>query len=91
VYPLKAQDTGIVITAGNLRVAPHLQHLYDYLFEHHLLPPMRDVNAANLGIFSRDVAREIANGTPGWENKVPEQVATMIKERRLLGYKGTAP
>ncbi len=88
VYPLKAQDTGIVITAGNLRVAPHLQHLYDYLFENHLLQPMRDVNAANLGIFSRDVAREIANGTPGWENKVPEQVATMIKERRLLGYKG---
>jgi len=37
------------------------------------------------------VAREIANGTPGWENKVPEQVATMIKERRLLGYKGEPP
>lgn len=41
-----------------------------------------------MGIFSRDVLKEIQSNTPGWEAKLPAQIAGMIKERRLLGYKG---
>jgi hypothetical protein len=42
-----------------------------------------------MSIFSRDVLKEIQANTPGWEQKVPEKVATMIKERKLLGFKGS--
>lgn len=87
-YPLRDAKTGAIITAGNLRVAPHLQHLYDYLFENHLIQPIRDVNEAHMGIFSRDVLTQLQSGTPGWENGVPVEVADMIKQRKLLGHRG---
>ena len=35
VYPLQDDATGALVTAGNLRVAPHLRHLYAYLLENH--------------------------------------------------------
>jgi hypothetical protein len=88
VYPLKDAATGAIITAGNLQVAPHLQHLYDYLFENHHIQPLRDVSPDNLSVFSRDVVKEITDNIPGWEAKVPIKVAAMIKERKLLGYRG---
>jgi len=88
VYPLRDARSGSIITAANLRVAPHIQHLYDYLLENQHIEPIRDVNHAELGIFSRDVLREIQGNQSGWESKVPTQVAEMIKERRLLGFPG---
>jgi len=88
VYPLRDARSGSIITAVNLRVAPHLQHLYDYLLENQHIEPVRDVNQAELGIFSRDVLREIQCNQPGWEAKVPAEVAEMIKARRLLGFPG---
>jgi hypothetical protein len=87
-YPLRDPKSGSIITVGNLRVAPHLQHLYDYLFENHFIQPIRDVNEANMDIFSREVLAQIQANTPGWENSVPVQVAEMIKQRQLLGYPG---
>lgn len=87
-YPLKDARSGAIITAGNLQVAPHLQHLYDYLLENKFMQPLRDVDESKMSIFSRDVLQEIQSNSPGWEEKVPEQVARMIKERKLLGFKG---
>ncbi|MBX3731967.1 MAG: TonB-dependent receptor [Verrucomicrobiae bacterium] len=88
VYPLRDARTGSIITAANLRVAPHIQHLYDYLLENQYIEPVRDVDPADLAIFSREVLRDIQADAPGWEAKVPPQVACMIKERRLLGFPG---
>ncbi len=88
IYPFKDPATGSVITAGNLRVAPHLRHLYMYLVENHFIQGMRDVNESGMGIYSRDILKMLQAGEPGWEDKVPPQVAQLIKERHLLGYKG---
>jgi hypothetical protein len=87
VYPYKDPKTGAIITSGNLRVAPHLQHLYSYLLENHYIQGMRDINEANLDILSRDVLKKIQTGQPDWEGALPAQVADMIKQRQLLGYK----
>jgi hypothetical protein len=87
-YPMREAKTGAIITAGNLCVAPHLQHLYDYLFENHYIQPMRDVNEANMNILSREILAQIQNNQPGWEHSVPVQVAEMIKQRKLLGFPG---
>lgn len=86
-YPQRDPRSSAIITAGNLRVAPHLQHLYDYLFENRFIQAIRDVNEANLGVLSRDVLRQIQADEPGWESAVPAQVSEMIKQRKLLGYK----
>ena len=87
-YPLQDQVSGSIITANNLRVAPHLQHLLAYLLENHSIQAIKDYNDACLPIFSRDVLSMIKSGEGGWEIMVPPQVADIIKERKLLGYPG---
>jgi hypothetical protein len=84
VYPLKEPKSGALITAGNLRVAPHLRHLYAYLLENHFIESMSDFNESVLPIFSRDVLAKIRCGDQSWENMVPAQVAEIIKERKLF-------
>jgi len=86
VYPYKDPVTNSVITAGNLRVAPNLRHLYAYLVENLLIQSLRDYNEGCLPIFSRDVLARIRKNDPGWETLVPPQVAALIKERKLFGW-----
>jgi hypothetical protein len=89
VYPLQDQATGALITAGNLRVAPNLRHLYAYLFENRFIEPLKDFDEKCLPILSRTVLAKIKGGDSSWEEMVPAEVATIIKERRLLSYQGT--
>jgi hypothetical protein len=85
-YPLLDPKTNALITAGNLRVAPRLQHLYDYLTENQHIQPIRDFKRENLAIFSRDVCRRMRDGDPTWVHDVPPGVALLICQRHLLGY-----
>ena len=87
VYPLQEKATGAIITAENLRVAPNLRHLYSYLYENQFIQCLRGINVDCLPIFSRDALAKIQSGEPGWEEMVPPQVASLIKERKLLGYR----
>ena len=91
-YPLLDARTGALVTAGNLRVAPHLRHLYAYLVENRLIESLRDVDTQCLPIYSRDVLARIRAGEAGWEAMTPPAVAELIKRRGLLGYraKGSA-
>jgi hypothetical protein len=88
VYPTQDPTTGSIITANNLRVAPHLQHLYAYLLENHSIQAIKDYNECCLPIQSPDVLSRIKSGETGWEIMVPPQVAAIIKDRKLLGYSG---
>ncbi|MFO0909188.1 MAG: TonB-dependent receptor [Isosphaeraceae bacterium] len=90
VYPLQEPATGALITASNLRVAPKLQHLYNYLIENQHIQPIRDYNPEILGVFSRDVYRRMRDNDPSWVHDVPPGVALMICQRHLLGYQ-TSP
>jgi len=84
VYPFREPKSGSIISAGNLRVAPHLRHLYAYLLENRLIESMLGFNENCLPIFSRDVLSKIRCGDSSWENMVPPQVAAMIRERKLF-------
>ena len=86
VYPFQDPKDGSVITAENLRVSPKLRHLYKYLLENHYIQGLLDIDEDNLGIFSRNVLRMLQQGQSGWEEMVPDKVATMIKDRQLLGF-----
>jgi hypothetical protein len=79
-----------LITAGNLRVAPHLRHLYAYLVENRLIESIRDYDAHCLTIFSRDVFKRLRSGDESWERMVPPPVADVIKRRKLLGFEAKA-
>ena len=86
VYPLREAKTGALITAGNLRVAPHLRHLYAYLVENRLIESLRDYDERCLPIFSRDALAKIRTADPAWETMVPPVVAQIIKERKMFHY-----
>ncbi len=88
VYPYRDPASGALITANNLRVAPHLQHLYAYLLENLYIQGLRDVDENCLPIFSREVLARIRSGDGNWEHMVPPQVATLIKQRKLFDYPG---
>jgi hypothetical protein len=88
VYPLLESKTGSLITAANLRVAPNLRHLHAYLVENRYIESLRDYDEKVLPIFSRDVLQKLRAGDSDWADMVPEQVATMIRERKLFGCKG---
>ena len=85
-YPELDPDTGALITAGNLRTAPHLRHLYAYLLENGLLEGIRDFDRGCLPVTSRDALTRLRAGDPSWEAMVPPAAASIIKARRLLGY-----
>jgi hypothetical protein len=89
-YPLLDAKTNSLITAGNLRVAPHLRHLCAYLVENRLIESMRDFDEKCLRIYSRDVLARIRSGDPRWEEMTPPAVAELIKRRGLLGYRAQA-
>lgn len=84
-YPQLDDATKSLITAGNLRVAPHLRHLYAYLVENRLIESLRDYDEACLPIQSREVLRLLRAGDAAWEKLVPAPVADLIKKRKLLG------
>jgi len=86
VYPWRDPETGDVITAGNLRVAPNLRHLYAYLYENQLIYSLSDIHEEYLPIASKDVLAKIHACDPSWEAMVPVEVARVIKERRLFGW-----
>jgi hypothetical protein len=88
VYPLRDPASGSVITAGNLRVAPNLRHLYFYLLENHFIQSLRDIDESCLSIFSRQVLAKIKAGDSSWEEMVPPQVARLIKERKVFNCCG---
>lgn len=87
VYPLRDRASGSLITAENLKVAPHLSHLYAHLLQNRFIEPIRGFNPDYLPIFSREILAQIQSGTPGWEASVPPQVAQMIKARKFFGYR----
>jgi len=85
-YPQQEPRTGARVTAANLRTAPHLRHLYEFLLENRLLEGIRDVDEACLSIYSREVLALLRAGDERWVDMVPSAVANLIKARGLLGY-----
>jgi hypothetical protein len=90
VYPWRDPASGVVINTGNLCVAPHLSHLYAYLYENRFIYGLREIHEEYLTILSKDVLAKIHAGDDSWETMVPEQVAKVIRQRRLFGWQPAA-
>ena len=83
-YPWKDPLSGALITAGNLRVEPHLRHLYQYLHENHFIQPIRDYDPSCLPLQAAAILKRLQEEEPGWEKEVPAPVASLIRERGLF-------
>jgi hypothetical protein len=79
------------INAINLQVEMHLRNLYAHLLETGSLVPILGSNPSVMEIFSRDVLAKIQRGESGWDAMVPENVAAVIREKGLFGFKELVP
>ncbi len=86
IYPLLDPNAGLAATVADFRVAPRLQHLYNFLLENGHIQPIDCYRPEFLGISSRDVYRKLKEGDPTWVDDVPPNVALLICQRHLLGY-----
>ena len=90
VYPWRDQKTEALTTVENLTVPPEVTKLYGYLVDRGSILRIKNYNAEYLRILSRDVLRRIQGGDASWENDVPPEIANVIKQRGLFGYKPPA-
>lgn len=82
VYPARLEN-GDLITAHTIDVPKDIHFLYQHLLDHRNVVDVQGINPDNLHIYHKEVLRMIRNNTPGWEKNVPEDVARLIKEKRL--------
>lgn len=79
-----------LVTAENLQVADHLDHLYAHLLKNKNIVSITGYDPQYLHISARDVLKRIKSGDSSWVSMVPPKIADDIKKRHLLGYAGKA-
>ncbi|ANI89717.1 nicotinate-nucleotide adenylyltransferase [Arachidicoccus ginsenosidimutans] len=83
IYP--TLRNGIIQNCLRFFPPPHLIDLYRYLIANNKIEDITHYNELNLQIQTDDVLGMIKTGKEGWENLVPAEVASIIKERHLFG------
>ncbi len=78
-----AKEGASLITSRNLSIPQAIHFLYDHLLENRNIVDIQGFNPSILGIYHKEVLKMIQNGESGWEEKVPPEVARLIKEKRL--------
>src|SRR5450755_4491821 len=86
VYPMIDEETGKLVTAKNLEVAPNLHALFSYLLDNDVIEEITDYNPDYLRIHPPDALRKLQSGDDSWEKMVPPEVVEMIKRRAFFGY-----
>jgi hypothetical protein len=85
IYPTLRD--GVIQNCARFNLPPHLIDLFQYLIANDKIEDILNYNKSNLNIQTDRVLEMIKEGENGWEEHVPVEVATMIKERSLFGYK----
>jgi hypothetical protein len=87
VYPtLKEGADTIIVGLDEFELPAHQRSLLQYLIDNNKLEAVRNVKADNLHIISDNVIDMIQNKEQGWENLVPQKVASEIKKKSLFKY-----
>ncbi len=84
IYP--TLRNGVIQNCLRLQLPPHLIDLYRYLIANNKIEDITHYNRKNLNVQTDKVLQMIKSNEKGWEEFVPEEVATMIKDRCLFGY-----
>ncbi len=86
LYPYLDKSTNEILTSKNLKVDASLKELYKYFANNKRIVDIEEFDEKNLTIYSREILKQICLGENGWEDKVPEGVADLIKDRGMFGY-----
>lgn len=86
VYPYKDEEKDEIVTVDSFKAPKHLQHLYAHLRENGYLIGLACADTDLQNTSQTNVAVDLKKGRGDWENHVPEEIAEMIIERKLLGF-----
>jgi hypothetical protein len=87
VYPLRDHVTGQLKTVENLEIPGTQHNLFRHLVERGRIKQLDNIDEGVLHIFSRDVLKRIKESDASWEEMVPPEVAQLVKQRQLFGYR----
>ena len=85
LYPMLKDEK--LINSNNLQVNDKMKNLYNFFKDNNKIKDIVDYDKKLLNIFSQQVLLEIQNKKSGWENKLPQTISKLIKEKKLFGYK----
>lgn len=86
VYPALKPDGDGVYTLENFHLPEKQKSLFQFLLQNDKLVDVKGAKMENLHIVSDQVLSMIKSGEDGWEDKLPRQVVTAIKQNCLFGY-----
>ena len=86
VYPMVDEQSGKIVTATQLEVAPNLRSLFQYLIDNCFIEEITHFHPEYLRIYPPDALAKLQSGDSGWERMVPPEVVKIIKERQFFGY-----
>jgi hypothetical protein len=89
VYPLLDVQQQTLTGVDNYDAGERLRGIFQSLVARGSLRQLDNYTREYLGIFSQQALEKIRRGDPSWEAMVPEPVAAVIRERRILGYRPT--
>ncbi|MFO7720837.1 MAG: TonB-dependent receptor [Gillisia sp.] len=84
LYPLKDKETGAITTSKNLEVHPRMKELLKYFKDNGRVIDITDYDPEILDIYSREVFQMITEGKSGWEDMLPPETTSMIKENNMF-------
>jgi hypothetical protein len=86
VYPM-IDETGKILTATHVKVAPNLRSLFQHLIDNQCIEEIDEYNPEYLRIYPPEVLEKLQSGDNRWEQLVPPEVVKIIKERQFFGYR----
>lgn len=86
VYPMLKGESEKATTTKNLEIHQKVAELYNYFIHQGKIKDITDVNLSLMDVFSRDILKHIKCHEIGWEDKLPDGVADLIKSKHLFGY-----
>ena len=87
VYPMIDEATGKIVSAKQVKVAPNLRSLFQYLIDNQYIEEITDYHRDYLRIHPPEALAKLQAGDSAWEQMVPPEVVQIIKEREFFGYR----
>jgi hypothetical protein len=87
VYPMIDETSGKMVTARQIKVAPNLRSLFQYLIDNQYIQEITNYHSEYLRIHPPEVLAKLQSGDSRWEQMVPTEVAQLIKQREFFGYR----
>ena len=89
VYP-EITSSGELSDLATLEIEDRLKYLYKHLLENDFICGIETSDSNLLKIYSRDVLAKIPSNDDNWEESVPTDIANVIVQEGLFGYRRAA-